>query len=88
MAQAQLSFHGHRDAVKFFVAVPGEGETMLENDYCTGYFKDIFTCCLFYIHNCLCIKKYNPSAKFPVLFGSRVSSRFIVAFIISTTDYG
>ena len=24
MAQAQLSFHGHRDAVKFFVAVPGE----------------------------------------------------------------
>ncbi|XP_076319408.1 C-Jun-amino-terminal kinase-interacting protein 4-like isoform X28 [Tachypleus tridentatus] len=25
MAQAQLSFHGHRDAVKFFVAVPGQG---------------------------------------------------------------
>ena len=24
MAAAQLSFHGHRDAVKFFVAVPGE----------------------------------------------------------------
>lgn len=24
MAQAQLSFHGHRDAVKFFVAVPGK----------------------------------------------------------------
>ena len=24
MAQAQLSFHGHRDAVKFFVSVPGE----------------------------------------------------------------
>ncbi len=23
MAKAQLSFHGHRDAVKFFVAVPG-----------------------------------------------------------------
>jgi hypothetical protein len=23
MPQAQLSFHGHRDAVKFFVAVPG-----------------------------------------------------------------
>lgn len=23
MAQAQLSFHGHRDAVKFFIAVPG-----------------------------------------------------------------
>lgn len=22
MANAQLSFHGHRDAVKFFVAVP------------------------------------------------------------------
>jgi len=25
MAQAQLSFHGHRDAVKFFVSVPGHG---------------------------------------------------------------
>ncbi|KDR19135.1 JNK-interacting protein 3 isoform X3 [Zootermopsis nevadensis] len=25
MAQAQLSFHGHRDAVKFFVAIPGSG---------------------------------------------------------------
>uniref|UniRef100_A0AAX7TTG2 C-Jun-amino-terminal kinase-interacting protein 4 n=1 Tax=Astatotilapia calliptera TaxID=8154 RepID=A0AAX7TTG2_ASTCA len=25
MAHAQLSFHGHRDAVKFFTAVPGEG---------------------------------------------------------------
>ena len=24
MAQAQLSFHGHRDAVKFFVSVPGK----------------------------------------------------------------
>ena len=23
MSQAQLSFHGHRDAVKFFVSVPG-----------------------------------------------------------------
>lgn len=25
MAHAQLSFHGHRDAVKFFVSVPGHG---------------------------------------------------------------
>lgn len=25
MAHAQLSFHGHRDSVKFFVAVPGSG---------------------------------------------------------------
>ncbi|KAF6201698.1 hypothetical protein GE061_004093, partial [Apolygus lucorum] len=25
MQHAQLSFHGHRDAVKFFVAVPGSG---------------------------------------------------------------
>lgn len=25
MAHAQLSFHGHRDAVKFFTAVPGNG---------------------------------------------------------------
>lgn len=27
MAHAQLSFHGHRDAVKFFVAVPSKGGT-------------------------------------------------------------
>ncbi len=26
MAHAQLSFHGHRDSVKFFVSVPGEEE--------------------------------------------------------------
>ena len=25
MAQAQLSIHGHRDAVKYFTAVPGQG---------------------------------------------------------------
>lgn len=24
IAQAQLSFHGHKDAVKFFVTVPGQ----------------------------------------------------------------
>nr|CAD7444840.1 unnamed protein product [Timema bartmani] len=31
MAQAQLSFHGHRDAVKFFVAVPGSGSLSAAN---------------------------------------------------------
>lgn len=31
MAQAQLSFHGHRDAVKFFVAVPGETTLICAN---------------------------------------------------------
>lgn len=30
MAHAQLCFHGHRDAVKFFVAVPGELEYSVE----------------------------------------------------------
>ena len=29
MAHAQLSFHGHRDAVKFFTAVPGKQNSML-----------------------------------------------------------
>lgn len=29
MAHAQLSFHGHRDAVKFFVSVPGNGGMLL-----------------------------------------------------------
>lgn len=29
MAQAQLSFHGHRDAVKFFTAVPGKQEEII-----------------------------------------------------------
>jgi len=28
MAHAQLSFHGHRDAVKMFVAVPGKLRTI------------------------------------------------------------
>ncbi|XP_059491169.1 JNK-interacting protein 3 isoform X4 [Neocloeon triangulifer] len=32
MAQAQLSFHGHRDAVKFFVAVPGKGTPGLSGE--------------------------------------------------------
>ncbi|GFV79297.1 c-Jun-amino-terminal kinase-interacting protein 3 [Trichonephila clavipes] len=35
MAQAQLSFHGHRDAVKFFVAVPGNA-TANKIDDCDG----------------------------------------------------
>lgn len=30
MAHAQLCFHGHRDAVKFFVAVPGELDFSVE----------------------------------------------------------
>lgn len=29
IAQAQLSFHGHKDAVKFFVTVPGESVAQL-----------------------------------------------------------
>lgn len=29
MAQAQLCFHGHRDAVKFFVSVPGRHKARL-----------------------------------------------------------
>ncbi|XP_071087270.1 C-Jun-amino-terminal kinase-interacting protein 4-like isoform X4 [Haliotis cracherodii] len=35
MAQAQLSFHGHKDAVKFFVAVPATGKRKLplEGDF-------------------------------------------------------
>ncbi|GBM76429.1 C-Jun-amino-terminal kinase-interacting protein 4 [Araneus ventricosus] len=32
MAQAQLSFHGHRDAVKFFVAVPGNSTASKVDD--------------------------------------------------------
>lgn len=32
MAQAQLCFHGHRDAVKFFVSVPGRQKTHLSAD--------------------------------------------------------
>ena len=31
MSQAQLSFHGHRDAVKFFVSVPGNTHFALGN---------------------------------------------------------
>ncbi|XP_046413580.1 JNK-interacting protein 3 isoform X2 [Neodiprion fabricii] len=32
MAHAQLSFHGHRDAVKMFVAVPGQGGQSIVSD--------------------------------------------------------
>ena len=32
MNNAQLSFHGYRDAVKFFVAVPGQPSTKLLQD--------------------------------------------------------
>ncbi|KAG7203528.1 hypothetical protein KM043_013579 [Ampulex compressa] len=32
MAHAQLSFHGHRDAVKMFVAVPGQGGQSAASD--------------------------------------------------------
>lgn len=35
MAHAQLSFHGHRDAVKFFVAVPGSGGIFLNISFKT-----------------------------------------------------
>ena len=31
ITQAQLSFHGHRDAVKFFVAVPGKYQQSQSN---------------------------------------------------------
>ncbi|XP_077558736.1 JNK-interacting protein syd isoform X8 [Haemaphysalis longicornis] len=36
MAQAQLSFHGHRDSVKFFVAVPGTGGMIASDMKGTG----------------------------------------------------
>ena len=35
MAHAQLCFHGHRDAVKFFVTVPGKRQTA-QQDICGG----------------------------------------------------
>ena len=38
MSQAQLSFHGHRDAVKFFVSVPGNKY----HRYNTGYTDNCF----------------------------------------------
>lgn len=39
MAQAQLSFHGHKEAVKFFVAVPGIGGSNKLNDKVAFYLK-------------------------------------------------
>ena len=32
MAHAQLCFHGHRDAVKFFAAVPGKNVSWRKED--------------------------------------------------------
>lgn len=44
MAQAQLSFHGHRDAVKFFTAVPGKHRSIVAalND---GLLYSVVTMC-------------------------------------------
>ncbi len=47
MAQAQLSFHGHRDAVKFFVTVPGMwscGAYLHVSNYQTGINHYSYTC--------------------------------------------
>ena len=43
MSEAQLSFHGHKDAVKFFVAVPGMMESKaLQSTY---FSKGLVECC-------------------------------------------
>lgn len=42
MAHAQLSFHGHRDAVKMFVAVPGEFQDDRYYLYVDYFFNEIF----------------------------------------------
>lgn len=39
MAHAQLCFHGHRDAVKFFVAVPGELFIVIPQIKLFGFFS-------------------------------------------------
>lgn len=50
MAQAQLSFHGHRDAVKFFTAVPGKHSSF------EAALSDAFSF-LFPLQLCSCKKK-------------------------------
>lgn len=40
ISQAQLSFHGHKDAVKFFVAVPGCDSICYIGIICTLPFRD------------------------------------------------
>lgn len=50
MAQAQLSFHGHRDAVKFFVAVPGELFFKMQIQNCN--FFQLFAISLKYFRYC------------------------------------
>ena len=47
MAQAQLSFHGHRDAVKFFVAVPGKSYIL--HQATVSLKQNITTCIIFWI---------------------------------------
>lgn len=43
MAHAQLSFHGHRDAVRFFVAVPGRGGKFNSQKTCKIFNKFSFS---------------------------------------------
>ena len=47
MAQAQLSFHGHRDAVKFFVAVPGKSYILYQAT--VSLKQNVTTCIIFWI---------------------------------------
>lgn len=54
MAQAQLCFHGHRDAVKFFVSVPGRHKARLPVFWCYRLFT-IFQFLTSSVCWCVCV---------------------------------
>lgn len=52
MSEAQLSFHGHKDAVKFFVAVPGmmESKALQSTYFSKGLVEYVFCFLLVFLN--------------------------------------
>lgn len=68
MAQAQLCFHGHRDAVKFFVSVPGEQSLYLSVSANVATFTKrllFVSCCVtfFFLFFWFCSVSYSQTSK-------------------------
>ena len=69
ITQAQLSFHGHRDAVKFFVSVPGNHSKLfawtVRIDHCPPIYTN------FYMSTCGLFRPLCPVADFVQIIYSR-----------------
>lgn len=91
MSEAQLSFHGHKDAVKFFVAVPGMMESKaLQSTYfskglveCYHLFFISFSGMLFFLIFQLILSKFKLCFLIYLCFiGILKSLQYYIFFII------